>query len=53
MEELKTKVEELKTKLTGDMFKDFEIRDQIHQLEMKINGTVPSSQDIECVGCGA
>ena len=39
--DLENKVEKLKLKLSGDMMKDMEIRDQIHNLEMKINGTKP------------
>ena len=41
--DLENKVEKLKLKLSGDMMKDMEIRDQIHNLEMKINGTKPMS----------
>ena len=37
MEEKKEQVKQLKQQLTGDMMKDFELQDQIHQLEMEIN----------------
>ncbi len=43
----------LKGKLTGEMFADMEIRDQIHNLEMQLNGTKPVDQFIDCVGCGS
>lgn len=43
----------LKGKLTGEMFADMEIRDQIHNLEMQLNGTKPVNQSIDCIGCGS
>ena len=43
----------LETQLTGDMFKDMEIRDKIHNLKMKLTGTRPMDSQIECVGCGS
>jgi hypothetical protein len=52
-EQLKTQIEKLKLKLSGDMLKDMEIRDQIHNLEMKINGTKPMDSHIDCEGCGS
>ena len=52
-EELQTKVEKLKLKLSGDMMKDMKIRDEIHNLEMKINGTKPMDSHIDCEGCGS
>ena len=50
---LQNKVEKLKLKLSGDMMKDMEIRDEIHNLEMKINGTKPMDSHIDCEGCGS
>ncbi|GGZ35097.1 hypothetical protein GCM10007049_30650 [Echinicola pacifica] len=50
---LSNKIEELKGSLTGDMFNDMEIRDQIHNLEMQLNGTKPSDSHFDCVGCGS
>lgn len=52
-EELKTKIEALREKLTGDMFNDMDVRDEIHNLEMKLNGVKPSDSHFECVGCGS
>ncbi|MEP0366743.1 MAG: hypothetical protein ABJN36_01440 [Cyclobacteriaceae bacterium] len=52
-EELQNEIKELEAKLTGDMFADMEIKDQIHNLKMKLNGTRPMNSEIECVGCGS
>lgn len=48
-------IAELKSKLTGDMMQDMEIKDQIHALEMKKNNVNPNdSCDIDsCDSCGA
>ena len=46
-------IETLNAQLTGDMFKDMEIRDKIHNLKMKLNGTKPMDSQIDCVGCGS
>ena len=43
----------LEAQLTGDMFKDMEIRNKIHNLKMKLTGTRPMDSQIECVGCGS
>ncbi len=51
--EIQTEIEKLENELTGDMFSDMEIRDKIHNLKMKLNGTKPANQEIECVGCGS
>jgi hypothetical protein len=51
--ELKDRILELRSKLTGDMMQDMEIRDEIHNIEMKLNGTKPVDSIIECVGCGS
>lgn len=52
-EQLEQQISDLEGQLTGDMFKDMEIRDKIHNLKMKLNGTKPGNQEIECVGCGS
>jgi len=52
-EELKERIKNLRTQLTGDMFSDMEVRDEIHNLEMKVNGVKPSDSHFECVGCGS
>lgn len=51
--QIEKEITELEGKLTGDMFKDMEIRDRIHNLKMKLNGTKPGNQEIDCVGCGS
>lgn len=50
---LEKEIKELEAKLTGDMFTDMDIRDKIHNLKMKLNGTKPANQEIDCVGCGS
>lgn len=52
-EELEKEIEVLNAQLTGDMFKDMEIRDKIHNLKMKLNGTKPMDTQIDCIGCGS
>ncbi|MBV6645832.1 MAG: hypothetical protein KI790_10305 [Cyclobacteriaceae bacterium] len=52
-ENLQTEIKELESQLTGDMFQDMEIKDRIHNLKMKLNGTRPMNSEIECVGCGS
>ena len=50
---LEQKIEDLKSSLTGDMFQDMDIRDQIHNLEMQLKGVKPMDSHIDCVGCGS
>ncbi|MEM6299090.1 MAG: hypothetical protein AAF740_10430 [Bacteroidota bacterium] len=50
---LEQEIKALESKLTGDMFTDMEIRDQIHNLKMKLKGIKPMNQEIDCVGCGS
>ena len=49
--EIKKTIEGLKKQLTGDMMQDMAIRDEIHNLEMKLNGTKPTDSHFDCVGC--
>ncbi len=51
--QIEQEIKDLESKLTGDMFADMEIRDRIHNLKMKLNGTKPGNQEIDCVGCGS
>ena len=53
LENIQAEITELEGKLTGDMFSDMEIKDKIHNLKMKLNGTKPMDQSIECEGCGS
>lgn len=52
-EEIQAQITDLESKLTGDMFNDMDIKDKIHNLKMKLNGTRPMNSEIECVGCGS
>lgn len=52
-ESIQSEITTLEGQLTGDMFKDMEIKDKIHNLKMKLNGTRPMNSEIECVGCGS
>ncbi len=53
LQDLESQIVELKTQLTGDMFADMEVRDQIHNLEMKLKGVKPMDSSIDCIGCGS
>ena len=50
---LQEEINALKEQLTGDLFADMDLKDQIHNLEMKINGVKPMDTHIDCVGCGS
>ena len=50
---LTNEIKSLKTKLTGNMMEDMEIRDQIHNLEMKLKGVKPEDSHFDCIGCGS
>lgn len=50
---MQEQIANLEKQLTGDMFKDMEIKDKIHNLKMKLNGTKPEHQSIDCIGCGS
>ena len=52
-QDIEKEIEALNGQLTGDMFKDMEVRDKIHNLKMKLSGTRPIDSQIECVGCGS
>jgi len=47
------KIAELQAQLTGDMFADMDLKDQIHNLEMKLKGVKPIDSHFDCVGCGS
>ncbi|MBT0809675.1 hypothetical protein KIH41_00100 [Litoribacter ruber] len=50
---IEQEIEQLKKSLTGNMFTDMDIRDQIHNLEMQLNGTKPMDSHFDCIGCGS
>jgi hypothetical protein len=50
---LEEAIASLKSQLSGDMFADMEIRDQIHNLEMQLKGVKPIDSHFDCFGCGS
>jgi len=52
-EQLEKEITDLESQLTGDMFTDMDIKDQIHNLKMKLKGVKPMDSHFECVGCGS
>ena len=52
-EQLMKEVEALEASLTGNLMTDMDIKDQIHNIQMKINGVKPVDSHYECVGCGS
>lgn len=50
---LQQEIDALNAQLTGDMFSDMDIKDQIHNLEMKLKGVKPMDSHFDCVGCGS
>ncbi len=52
-EQLQAEIKALEAKLTGDMFQDMDIKDEIHYLKMKLNGVKPMDSHIDCIGCGS
>lgn len=52
-EQLQKEIDSLTSQLTGNMFTDMDIKDQIHNLKMKLNGVKPMDSKIDCVGCGS
>jgi hypothetical protein len=50
---LDTEIQRLEGSLSGDMFQDMEIRDQIHNLKMQLKGVKPMDSHFDCIGCGS
>ena len=50
---LEKEITTLEASLTGDMFADMDIKDNIHNLKMKLEGIRPVNSQIDCVGCGS
>ncbi len=50
---LQEQIDNLNSQLTGEMFHDMEIKDQIHNLDMKLKGVKPMDTHIDCIGCGS
>lgn len=53
LENLSETIENLRNQLTGDMFHDMDLKDQIHNLEMMLHGVKPMDSHFDCVGCGS
>ncbi len=53
LDQIKEEIQSLEGELTGNMMEDMDIRDKIHNLEMKVSGTKPMDTRIDCVGCGS
>lgn len=51
--DIQQEIKKLESQLTGNLMQDMDIRDKIHNLKMKLNGTRPMDSSIECVGCGS
>lgn len=49
------KLEVLKEKKTNttDFMEQMTIADEIHNIEMKLNGVKPTDSSIDCIGCGS
>ena len=45
-------IADLESQLTGDMFADMDIKDQIHKLKLEEAGGICSIDDPECEACG-
>jgi len=50
---LQEEIDNLTAQLTGEMFHDMEIKDKIHNLQMKLQGVKPMDTHIDCIGCGS
>lgn len=50
---IQEQIEILESQLTGELFADMDIKDEIHNLEMKLNGVKPMDSHIDCIGCGS
>ena len=53
--ELIEKVEVLKLEKAkiDDWMESMSIADEIHNIEMKLNGVKPTDSSIDCIGCGS
>jgi len=54
-QEMLKKLEVLKEKKTNttDFMEQMTIADEIHNIEMKLNGVKPTDSSIDCIGCGS
>jgi len=54
-EQMLVALEELKAKKlkTNDFMEQMTLADEIHNIEMKLNGVKPTDSSIDCIGCGS
>jgi hypothetical protein len=57
-EEIISKIDELKSQLTGDLFEDGEIQQKIYDLKKKLKPEIEENPELddfddECLSCGA
>ena len=52
---LLTRIDELKLEKsnTDDFMEQMDFADEIHNIEMKLNGVKPTDTHIDCIGCGS
>lgn len=50
---IEDQIQSLESQLTGDMFADMDLKDQIHNLQMQLQGVKPMDSHFDCVGCGS
>ena len=43
----------IKKSKTNDFIEQMTIADEIHNIEMKLNGVKPTDSSIDCIGCGS
>ena len=43
----------IKKSKTDDFIEQMSIADEIHNIEMKLNGVKPTDLSIDCIGCGS
>jgi hypothetical protein len=51
--ELLEKIEALKASLISEMMADMDAKDQIHNLQMELQGVKPQGSEFDCAGCGS
>lgn len=55
-QEIRDKIAELKAKLTGNLFEDMELQQEIYELKKVLNPRIeehPEEDDDECLSCGS
>ena len=57
MATLQEQIEELKAKLSGDMFQDLELMQQIYELKKQLNPEIETNPELDdddgCLDCGS